>query len=47
MAARYQVEVLNLVPIRKKHPEHPLFMILITQMTDTLDILDDWIIVPF
>ena len=27
MVARYQVEVVNLVPIRKKHPKHPLFMI--------------------
>ena len=47
MAARYQVEVVNLVPIRKRCPKHPLFMILITQMTHTSDVLDDWIIVPF
>ena len=45
MVARYQVEVVNLVPIRKKHPKHPLFMILITWMTHTLDILDDWMTV--
>ena len=47
MVARYQVEAVNLVPIRKKHPKHPLFMILITWMTHTSDISDDWIIVPF
>ena len=46
MAARYQVEAVNLVPIRKKHPKHPLFMILITQPTHTSDVSDDWIILP-
>ena len=39
MAARYQVEAVNLVPIRKKRPKHLLFMILITRMTHTSD---DW-----
>ena len=42
MAARYQVKVVNLVPIRKKCPKHLLFMILITWMTHTSDISDDW-----
>ena len=46
MVARYQVEAVNLVPIRKKHPKRPLLMIVITWMTHTLDILDDRIIVP-
>ena len=45
MAARYQVEVVNLVPIRKKCPKCPLFMILITQMTHTSDVSDDWMTV--
>ena len=46
MVARYQVKAVNLVPIRKKHPKHTLFMIVITWTTHTLDVLDDWIIVP-
>ena len=45
MVARYQVEVVNLVPIRKKHPKHPLFMILITWTTHTSEVLDDWMTV--
>ena len=45
MAARYQVEVVNLLPIRKKHPKHPLLMILITWTTHTSDVLDDWMTV--
>ena len=45
MVAGYQVEVVNLVPIRKKHPKHLLFMILITWMTHTSDVSDDWMTV--
>ena len=45
MAARYQVEVVNLVPIRKKHPKCLLFMILMTWMTHTSDISDEWMTV--
>ena len=32
VAAGYQVEAVNLVPIRKKRPKHLLFMILITRI---------------
>ena len=45
MVARYQVEVVNLVPIRMKHPKCLLFTMLMTQMTHTSDVLDDWMTV--
>ena len=45
IVARYQDEVVNLVPIRKKCPKCPLFMIVITWMTHSSDVSDDWMTV--